>query len=584
MTASNKLPRFVYSKLIKGYLACRAQDAALIEIYLVLELQKKFIENDVQYFPRLRKWEGATVDIITQNIDSYSRIILQDIEISTLNDQGLWCSIHADLSDFIDNNVKYVNRESILKQLTNLSKWEDVKFLNEEKFSFIELEKICSNYLSKHRKHDPNPENNFVPLDELKKEFYHFMKILHKKRRSCYSYFINCLFATMQNLWSPHPIKKVIMAVGKNGSGKTMLLEWASEKLPKIIPPQSFGSTQISGMQFEWHSGAVFPKNCPLMYCSEIRIIDSNGFPKDKLASDFVNMLKQATRKNEKINTRKPGQLQEIYVPKSLIIFNANSDADKDEVYRISQAYWAPYKVWDRVFFVNVDILDLIPGTKTPKFKEIHDSFVRLMKIRDIQGFGLEDHFPYVVLNYYVDCVKTLEFDELGANSSYQEIHYRNLINYLDKSIFDGIRGFSDEFKTGEHLKEKSKEETILDELFTIFDEEFPSDLKKNDREVLNATGKNIKQRIADLYKKRNNRDIGKAFSDPRLVVIKQTDGFFLPCIHNSHLKLLFDDDSRWSCNKYEEYYKKDDKQGTQSITSTTFFLHDWRADKKKKS
>ena len=49
----------------------------------------------------------------------------------------------VNLSDFIMKNVKYVNRNSILKQLEDLPNWENVKFLNEERHSFQKIEEMC---------------------------------------------------------------------------------------------------------------------------------------------------------------------------------------------------------------------------------------------------------------------------------------------------------------------------------------------------------------------------------------------------------------------------------------------------------
>lgn len=572
-------PKFIYSDLIKDYVAARAQDAAIIEIYLVHELQKKFVENNVQYYPRLGCWDGEHVDIIKQNIDSYSKIILKEISILTPNNMNQWMVKKADLSNFINTNVKYVNRDRILKQLENLSTWANLKFINEEKMSFIELENICSEYFIKHRKEDPEHFN--FPLDDLRKDFYKFMELLHKRRQSCYAYFMNCLFATMQNLWSPNPIKRVILAVGKNQSGKTSLLLWASN-LPKIIRAKNFQSSLISGIQFEWNSGKVFPPNCPFVYCPEIRIIESEGYPKDKMCSDFMNMMKSAVRQGELISTRNPKEEAQEYESKSLVVFNANSDADVDEVYYISQAYFAPFKVWDRVKFVKVDILDMIPGSKIPRFPDLFKLFWKILDAQKNDA-ALKKHFPYVVLSYYADCLKTLEYNDLTPNASVDFSLFTNLIPYLNKNIFDSMVGFQDTFKMNEYLKEKSKEERIIEELFMIFDEEFPKKLENVPGEVMNSIAKNVKERIGTFHKDRTKKDLGKTFTGPRLPMIKVTAGYALPCIHNSQVKRIFDDDTRWSCKKYEKFYKKDDKQGTESISSTTFYLHKWREDKEKK-
>lgn len=580
MKIPSKLPQFIYSDLIKDFVAKRAQDAAIIEIYLIQELQKKFLENGIQYFPRIRSWEGAKTEIILQKIDAFSKIILKEIKVMAQDSQGLWRAKNANLSNFINTNVKYVNREKILKQLQDLSTWKDIKFLNEERFSFIEIEKICTEYFAKNRKQDQ--ETTGYPLDDLKKEFYSFMKILHTRRDTCFSYFMNCLFATMQNLWSNKPIKRVILAAGKNTSGKTALMMWGS-KLPRVIHAQNFSSSQISGIQFEWNSGRVFPPNCPLVYCDEIRIVESEGFPKDKMSSDFMNMLKSAVRPNQLIKTRNPREEAQEYESRSLVVFNANSDAERDELYHICQSYFAPFKVWDRVKFVQVDILDLIPGIGSPKYPEIYKSFYKIRDMVTSEGFNLEKHFPYVVLNFYADCLKKLEYDELSQTASVDMKLFNHMIRYVDKDIFDKMLGFQEEFKTGESLKEKSKEEKIIEELFLIFDEEFPKDLEQSPGEALNTIATNLKERISSFHHDRTKKWLGKTFMTPRLPMIKITQGYSLPCIHNSQLKRIFDDNLRWTCKKYEKYFKKDDKQGSQSISSTTFYLQKWRADHAKK-
>ncbi len=575
MNQRDQLPRFIYSDLIKDYLAFRSQDAAIIEIYLIQELQKKFIDNNIQYFPRLKKWDGSTIDKILQFIDKYTKEILSKIKIA-INTQGLWTVAEVNLSNFINTNVKYVNRELILRQLENLSSWEDIKFLNEERPNLFDLEEMTKVYLKKHNQFDNDPTAQNYPLMELKFKFYKFLELLYKKKPQCYSYFINCLFAAMQNLYTSNPNKKIIMAVGKNGSGKTVLVKWATN-LPKTIPPSEFVSSQISGKQFEWNSGAVFPKNCPIVYCTEVRIVASDGFPKDKLASDFINTLKSAVRNGERITTRVPREQPQTYESKALVIFNANSDAEPQELYHVSQSYFAPYKMWDRIKFVNVDILDKLENNQ-PKYPDIYHTFNSILdSFKNIEGFDLEQHFPYIVLNYYVDSLKTFEYHSLSEHSNADLNKYSNLIPYLDKSIFDKMIGFQDEFKKGEYIKEKSKEESTIEDLFEIFDEEFPSSLTNITPDDLNNIAKNIKQRLSDLQYHRNKKSIGRSFLEPRFQVIKITNGVALPCIQNSYLKKLFDDSIRWNCNKYKDFYKKNDTISSHGISATTFFLNEWR-------